>query len=83
MDNSETKTRRREQGMRLVRLRREAGKHIPAWLNGSARSILEGTSTLLAGELEGDPDLLGDGEDQDQAAAGPNIPGRRQAVQGL
>ena len=53
-DNSETKSRRREQGIRLAGLRREAGKFIPAWLNRSARSILEGSATMMAGEL-GDP----------------------------
>lgn len=53
LDNSDTKVRRREQGVRLVGLRREAGRGIPAWLNRSAGSLLEGTATILAGEVGG------------------------------
>ena len=45
-DNSETKSRRREQGIRLTGLRREAGKFIPAWLNRSARSIFQPSSGM-------------------------------------
>ena len=51
LDSSETKTRRREQGWRLIRLRREAGKQVPVWLNRTARSQLEGTATILPGEV--------------------------------
>ena len=47
LDNVATRVRRREHGVKLKGLLREAGFGIPVWLNRTAGSRLEGTATIL------------------------------------
>ena len=49
LDDTNTKVKRREHGLRLAKLVREAGRPVPAWLNRTPGSTLEGTGTILAG----------------------------------
>ena len=48
LDNVGTRVRRREHGVRLKGLLREAGREVPVWLNRTAGSVLEGTATIMA-----------------------------------
>ena len=48
LDNVGTRVRRREHGMRLKGLLREAGREVPVWLNRTTGSVLEGTATIMA-----------------------------------